>query len=199
MISDETVWNCWRKAGFDPEIPPQNVHLQTDGSWLEAEIEEQNNEEIETLEDGSLASLILRLQVIRPPMGEPLSAEEWVRIDETEQTGEMLTDDDLIALASSEEPGELNGSPGEEEDTNEDQDDMVPDLVTRNEAIAGLSNARKYMEQNMDFFSAEEILSLRKMMDRIDDYSIKRSVQTHITQYFSSSAQPSCSKTVNID
>ena len=155
-VSSSTIANCYRHVKI----------LDTDSP----DINEDNDLPLIELQ---------RLLRQLPGQDGTLSADEYVDIDNEEETGQTLSDEDILDLVQDKD--QTTDSDTDADDTS----DPVQPEVSLAQAHRGLEDAIAYFEQTTSGEHSEDTLSmLLKVCRDLKDKSIKKWTQKKMTDFF---------------
>ena len=137
----ETIQNCQLKADILPNDDDDN---DNDENSTDIQIELKRLRELKEVQ-------VLIDKLI---FDDPLTAEEFVRFDKSETTGEMISDEEIVKAVLP-EPNELE---------NEEEEDPLP-TITHNEAIEAYDKVILYLDQWEEVFNVnkKELKLIKKL------------------------------------
>jgi len=105
---------------------------------------------------------------------DPLTAEEFVRFDKSEITGEMISDEEIVKAVL----------PNEQEQENEEEEDPLP-TITHNEAIEAYDKVILYLEQREEVFNVnnEELKLVKKLKKEALKHQFISARQTNLNNF----------------
>ena len=156
-VKQSTIVNCWRHVKILPPAQQPATNVETDDAD----------------DDLPLAELQRLLQRM-PAAEDRLDAADYVNVDRDIETGEMLTDDNILDLVS-----ETRSADNVSDDDDEDEPEEPP--VTRSDARKGLAQVISFCEQNPAL--SDHLDHLWKAMRAMDTYS-GASVQKTMLDFF---------------
>lgn len=154
-VTEDVIYRCWERT----DILPDESEVINDEPPSDNEIE---------IEDEIVQSLIDQMVVDDTVV----RAKDYIEIDNTLETADMLNDDEIIA-AVQEAP----------EDEGEDDDDE--NKVSNKVALESIQNIHNYLQQNDDIkVNSLFVSELRDLKWKIDKKRIDSSTQMSIDTYF---------------
>lgn len=157
-VTSQTIINCWKKTGILPDV--DNNSDETENTTL-LNVEEVND----------LQNLIDKLAPTNP-----ISASEYITIDDTEKDHEIDIDEQEIILMIT--PNEKNQ---EEEEVIEE----FP-LVSNKEALLAIEKLNKYIDQQSEKLqlSDNEIKPLKSLKRKIKKIEFDSNQQSTLDTFF---------------
>ncbi len=156
-VTSQTIINCWKKTGILPDV--DNNSNETENTTL-LNVEEVND----------LQNLIDKLAPTNP-----ISASEYITIDDTEKDHEIDVDEQEIVLMIT--PNEQN----QEEEVIEE----FP-LVSNKEALLAIEKLNKYIDQQSEKLqlSDNEIKPLKSLKRKIKKIEFDSNQQSTLDTFF---------------
>jgi hypothetical protein len=160
FVTPEIISNCWKKTGILPE----------ENDLYPIEIEQANNlvNEILQEEENAVQNLINNL-----PINSPLTAAEFISIDDAEINVEMASDEQII----------LSLTPTEDEI---EESIPIPPHIPIKDAVTAFETVHKFLQQDNDGleFDHNELKVFRALKRKINLYNSKILNQGKLTSYF---------------
>jgi hypothetical protein len=151
-VTPETIYNCWKHTGIMASAVPEGESSPDPSSQL--------------------ADLLAVPSMSRT---HPMSAREFLSVDDELETGETLTDDDIVSLVAGSEDSE-------------DDDDHCETEPEKTQCIPSSTEARQALSLLQVFFeSRNHSAGCRLMLDTgkaLDEVATKETVQTTLYSFF---------------
>ena len=155
-MTEDVIYRCWERTDI---LPDESEVINDEPPDNEIETE---NEIVQSLID----QMVVDDTVVR--------AKDYIEIDNTLETADMLNDDEIIA-AVQEAP----------EDEGEDDDKNEVFIVSNKVALESIQNIHNYLQQNNDIkVNSLFVSELRDLKWKIDKKRIDSSTQMSIDTYF---------------
>ena len=161
-VTSTTIFNCWKKTGIitlsNGEL--SNEEIENSINLLEDISNNQNNE--------------IRILINELPFSSPLTAEEYISIDNGVGDNEMITEEEIIA----------SFIPAEEEEIDESSTTTSKTTVSINDAATAFEIVYDFFQQGdieMDYNEAKVLKSLKRKLGLL---RIKKQTQTSIKSFF---------------
>ena len=167
-VSEETIKNCWRHADI-----------------INALNNEQTKDIIEIVQHKTIEEIQSYLDKFKVDFKPVYTAEEFVHVDDFEDTCKELTEEDLI---------HKHTKPHIEEEGSADEDDLEnaienielePKLISIKSAQISLNNVWECIEQH-NIMNEEHLTALFKIKSLLDDLKEENTIQPKIDGYFKS-------------
>ena len=160
-VTSQTIINCWKKTGILPDVDNNSNETENTTSIL-------NSLNVEEVND--LQNLIDKLAPTNP-----ISASEYITIDDTEKDHEIDVDEQEIVLMIT--PNEQN----QEEEVIEE----FP-LVSNKEALLAIEKLNKYIDQQSEKLqlSNNEIKPLKSLKRKIKKIEFDSNQQSTLDTFF---------------
>jgi len=155
-VTSQTIANCWKKTGILPDV-------------------DNNSSTLNLLnEEDDLQSLIDQFG-----FSDPLSASEYITIDETEKTHNPPNEEEIISMIISNEQDQ------DEEGIEEGIGEEAPPVLNM-EALLSIEKLKLYIEQQSDNLqvSNDELKSLKSLKRKIKLIEFNSSQQTNLHSFF---------------
>jgi hypothetical protein len=160
VVTPIIISNCWKKTGI---LPEENLFYST-------ETEQASNliNQILQEEENAIQNLINNL-----PINSPLTAAEFISIDDAEINVEMASDEQII----------LSLAPTEEEI---EKTIPIPPHIPIKDAVTAFETVHKFLQQDNDGleFDHNELKVFRALKKKVNLYNYKSLNQEKITSYF---------------
>jgi hypothetical protein len=150
-VTDDVIYRCWERTGILPVEEMTSNNLVDDNSEIE-------DEDIQLLID----QMNDDIGIIR--------ARDYIEIDNNLRTGEMLSDDEIIAAVQ------------EAPENEEEEEDMIP--VSNKIALESIQNLSDYLQQNDDIkVNSLFVSGLRDLKWKISRKHATSSIQSSMDIY----------------
>lgn len=160
VVTPIIISNCWKKTGI---LPEENLFYST-------ETEQASNliNQILQEEENAIQNLINNL-----PINSPLTAAEFISIDDAEINVEMASDEQII----------LSLTPTEEEI---EETIPIPPHIPIKDAVTAFETVHKFLQQDNDGleFDHNELKVFRALKKKVNLYNYTSLNQEKITSYF---------------
>ena len=166
-VTCRTIANCYRHVNIlaAPDQQPSQTSPQTE--------QDNDDDDIPLLE-------LQRLMRKLPTDSTQMTADDYVQIDRQEETGQNLSDTDILEIVRKTDEEEKS------ENETSDSDPFQPD-VTLKEAQSSLQTLISFFEQTTAGETAEDTLTtLWKLSQQLKEKGARESKQKKLTDFFSS-------------
>ncbi|XP_062578214.1 tigger transposable element-derived protein 6-like [Saccostrea cucullata] len=174
-VKVSTIVNCYRHVQILPSKDDSEEDDDVPLSRLQYRTDEDDDDDIPLLQ--------LQKKMRELPEACTMTAEEYVSVDAEEETGQHLTDDDIMTLVSREEVPEIADKDDEEEEVRKD--------VTFSQASGGIKMVISFFEQtstsatSIDMDKRRAYLDhLWEMLDAITYCQARETTQKKMTDFF---------------
>ena len=203
-VTEKTINNCFRHVDIIPQLrrpDPTPAATQSDDddddddlplSRLRDPTPAATQSDDDDDDDVPLSDLrdLLR-QLPKDDNNPTMTAEEYLAIDDTLETGQALDDDDILCLVNRDYVPDAADDDDDDDAADDDDDDTQPTEVTTTQAREMITRLIPYFEQATEQTTSDErrenaafLDQLWAMADVIQKRSTTRSRQTTIADFF---------------
>lgn len=161
-VTSQTIINCWKKTGILPDVDNNSNETENTTSIL-------NSLNVEEVND--LQNLIDKLAPTNP-----ISASEYITIDDTEKDHEIDIDEQEIILMIT------------QNEQNQEEEEVIEEfpLVSNKEALLAIEKLNKYIDQQSEKLqlSNNEIKPLKSLKRKIKKIEFDSNQQSTLDTFF---------------
>jgi len=161
-VTSQTIINCWKKTGILPDVDNNSNETENTTSIL-------NSLNVEEVND--LQNLIDKLAPTNP-----ISASEFITIDDTEKDHEIDIDEQEIILMIT------------QNEQNQEEEEVIEEfpLVSNKEALLAIEKLNKYIDQQSEKLqlSNNEIKPLKSLKRKIKKIEFDSNQQSTLDTFF---------------
>lgn len=161
-VTSQTIINCWKKTGILPDVDNNSNETENTTSIL-------NSLNVEEVND--LQNLIDKLVPTNP-----ISASEYITIDDTEKDHEIDIDEQEIILMIT------------QNEQNQEEEEVIEEfpLVSNKEALLAIEKLNKYIDQQSEKLqlSNNEIKPLKSLKRKIKKIEFDSNQQSTLDTFF---------------
>jgi len=161
-VTSQTIINCWKKTGILPDVDNNSNETENTTSIL-------NSLKVEEVND--LQNLIDKLAPTNP-----ISASEYIKIDDTEKDHEIDIDEQEIILMIT------------QNEQNQEEEEVIEEfpLVSNKEALLAIEKLNKYIDQQSEKLqlSNNEIKPLKSLKRKIKKIEFDSNQQSTLDTFF---------------
>ena len=157
-VQSSTIASCWSRTGILPSSSLVDIE-----DFLDLPTNDNTEETIQDL-----------IEKLAPEKN--MTANEYITVDLTLKTDEMLDDDDIVALVR-----------GDENDEDDDECQVVESGVTAKEAIDSIDKLTSFLTNAEGKFDINNsfLVELKRFKRKLSQSVIDSKMQTEISSFFS--------------